>query len=162
MLNHSKRSGLALAFSAQQDRDPCTIHKNKTSQAFLNKRNEEIFLSLYYYKLVTFYYIHQYHPFLKEKPTFSFFLQEIFTSLQQNIIYYSTKRNSHLFYSSIYPPDITSLMHLEKKEITDYLLCKEEVSRHFQKLHNKQNLMSTYREQTKKVIRTSLNLLKKP
>ena len=37
------RDTLALDFSAQQDRDPCTIHKNKISQAFLNERNEENF-----------------------------------------------------------------------------------------------------------------------
>ena len=92
--------------------------QNKPS-FFERKKRRKIFChSIITYKLVTFYYI---HPFLKEKTLlFSFFLQKIFTSLQQNIIYSSTKQKlpSILLFLST-PLDITSLMHLEK---TDYLL----------------------------------------
>ena len=64
--------------------------QNKPSFFERKKRRKFFCHSIITYKLVTFYYI---HPFLKEKTLlFSFFLQKIFTSLQQNIIYSSTKQ----------------------------------------------------------------------
>ena len=97
--------------------------QNKPSFFERKKRRKFFCHSIITYKLVTFYYI---HPFLKEKTLlFSFFLQKIFTSLQQNIIYSSTKQKlpSILLFLST-PLDITSLMHLEK---TDYLLWKKKI-----------------------------------
>jgi len=113
--------------------------ENKTSQAFLNKRNEEIF-SVTLLLLQACDFLLLYPPlFEREKPLLYFFFLQKYLPLYNKMLSIPLKKHetSNLFYSFYNLPPWHHIIDAFRKKNWLLTLKKtnKKVSRHFQKLH---------------------------